>query len=40
MQTLAILTKKHRPAAHQAGLELKQWLESRGLVAHHLENEP
>jgi NAD+ kinase len=40
LNTITIITKKFRPAAWQAGRNLLAWLTSRGLPAHHLENEP
>ena len=40
MKSLAIITKKFKPAAWQAGQNLLAWLTSRGLTAEHLENEP
>ncbi len=40
MNNIAIITKKHKPDANQAGQALAAWFNSRGLSAHHLENEP
>jgi NAD+ kinase len=40
LKSLAIITKKFKPAAWQAGQNLLAWLTSRGLTARHLENEP
>lgn len=40
MQRLAIITKKHKPDAWEAGRALQAWFKERGLAAFHLENEP
>ncbi|MDP3182918.1 MAG: NAD(+)/NADH kinase [Desulfobaccales bacterium] len=40
VQRLAIITKKHKPDAWEAGRALQAWLKERGLEAVHLENEP
>ncbi len=40
MQSVAIVSKKHKPAAWEAGQELQQWFAERGIKAVHLENEP
>jgi len=40
VKSVAIITKKHKPDAFQAGRELKDWFINRGLQACHLENEP
>ena len=40
VNSLAIITKKYKPDALQAGRDLATWFKSRGLTAHHLENEP
>jgi len=40
VHTLTIITKKHKPAAWQAGEGLRDWCRRRGLAAHLLENEP
>ncbi len=40
MNTIAIITKKFKPDAWQAGRALCAWFQARGLTAHHLENEP
>ena len=40
MKTLAIISKKHKTDAWQAGQALQAWFTSRGLAALHLENEP
>jgi len=40
LKSLAIITKKHKPDAWQAGRDLEAWCQSRGLTAQHLENEP
>ncbi len=40
MQTLAIITKKHKPSAWEAGKDLAQWLKKHNLEAVQLENEP
>ncbi len=40
MNAIAIITKKHKTDALQAGQALLPWLKSRGLTAHHLINEP
>ena len=40
MNSLAIISKKFKPDALQAGRDLATWFESRGLAAQHLENEP
>jgi NAD+ kinase len=40
VHTLAIITKKQKPDAWQAGQALLAWCQSRGLTAYHLENEP
>ncbi len=40
MQALAIISKKHKADAWQAGQALQAWFTSRGLAALHWENEP
>ncbi len=40
MKSIAIITKKYKPDAWQAGQALLAWCQSRSLTAHHLENEP
>ncbi len=40
MKSLAIISKKHKADAWQAGQALQTWFTSRGLAACHLENEP
>ncbi|MCX5889010.1 MAG: NAD(+)/NADH kinase [Deltaproteobacteria bacterium] len=40
MNNFAIITKKFKPDARQAGRDLAAWFQARGLAAHHLENEP
>ena len=40
MKSIAIITKKHKADAYQAGQALLAWCQSRGLTAQHLENEP
>jgi NAD+ kinase len=40
LNTFAIITKKYKPDAWEAGQALLAWCQSRGLTAHHLENEP
>ena len=40
MQRLAIITKKHKPDAWEAGRALQAWFKERGVAAFHLENEP
>ncbi len=40
MKSLAIITKKHKPDAWEAGRALLGWCQSQGLAACHLENEP
>jgi NAD+ kinase len=40
LKTFAIITKKYKPDAWEAGQALLAWLESHGLTAQHLENEP
>ncbi len=40
MKSIAIITKKHKADALQAGQALLAWCRSRGLTAQHLENEP
>ncbi len=40
VQRLAIITKKHKPDAWEAGRALQAWFKGRGLEASHLENEP
>ena len=40
MRSLAIVSKKHKQSAWQAGQELQQWCGARGVQAVHLENEP
>ena len=40
MKSIAIITKKHKTDAYQAGQALLAWSKSRGLTAQHLENEP
>jgi NAD+ kinase len=40
VRALAIVSKKHKQAAWQAGQELRQWCAARGVEAVHLENEP
>lgn len=40
VKSLAIISKKHKADAWQAGRALQAWFASRGLKARHLENEP
>ena len=40
MRSLAIVSKKHKQSAWQAGQELQQWCGARGVQSVHLENEP
>ena len=40
MHSVAIVSKKNKQAAWQAGQALQQWLADRGIKAVHLENEP
>jgi NAD+ kinase len=40
MKSIAIITKKFKPDALEAGRALKNWLEERGIKACHCENEP
>ena len=40
MKSLAIISKKHKADAWQAGQALQAWFTSQGLAARHLENEP
>ena len=40
MKSVAIITKKFKPDALEAGRALKTWLEGRGVKACHFENEP
>jgi NAD+ kinase len=40
VKSLAIISKKHKADAWQAGQALQAWFASRGLAARHLENEP
>jgi NAD+ kinase len=40
VKSLAIISKKHKADAWQAGQALQAWFVSRGLSACHLENEP
>ena len=40
MKRLAIITKKHKAAAWDAGRALQEWFKERGVDALHLENEP
>jgi NAD+ kinase len=40
VRSVAIVSKKHKQAAWQAGEELQKWCENRGVQAVHLENEP
>ena len=40
MKSVAIITKKFKPDALEAGRALKTWLEERGVKACHFENEP
>ena len=40
MKSLAIISKKYKADAWQAGQALEAWFASRGLAARHLENEP
>ena len=40
VNSLAIISKKFKPDARQAGRDLAAWFQARGLAAHHLENEP
>jgi len=40
VKSVAILSKKHKPAAWDAGEALQKWLAARGVQAVHLENEP
>ncbi|MFP3868252.1 MAG: NAD(+)/NADH kinase [Desulfobacteraceae bacterium] len=40
IQQLAIITKKHKADAHQAGADLKNWLTGQGVKVALFENEP
>jgi NAD+ kinase len=40
VRSLAIVSKKHKQSAWQAGQELQQWCADRGVEAVHLQNEP
>ncbi len=40
MESLAIITKKHKPSAWQAGQDLARWLRQRNISAVQFENEP
>ncbi len=40
MKSVAIITKKFKPDALEAGRALKTWLEGQGVKACHFENEP
>jgi len=40
IQQLAIITKKHKSDAYQAGKEFKDWLTAKGVKAALFENEP
>jgi NAD+ kinase len=40
VKSVAIITKKQKPDAWQAGRELRDWFSRQGLAACHLENEP
>jgi NAD+ kinase len=40
VKSVAIITKKYKPDALEAGRALKAWLSERGLAACHFENEP
>jgi NAD+ kinase len=40
VKSVAIITKKFKPDAFEAGRALQAWLQERGLTACHLENEP
>jgi NAD+ kinase len=40
VRSVAIVSKKHKKSAWQAGQELQQWLAARGVKANHLVNEP
>jgi NAD+ kinase len=40
VRSVAIVSKKNKPSAWQAGQELQQWLAARGIAAVHLVNEP
>jgi NAD+ kinase len=40
VKSLAIISKKYKADAWQAGQALEAWFASRGLAARHLENEP
>ena len=40
MRSLAIITKKHKPDAWEAGRALQDWFKVRGLQVHLTENEP
>uniref|UniRef100_A0A7C5ERB5 NAD kinase n=1 Tax=Desulfobacca acetoxidans TaxID=60893 RepID=A0A7C5ERB5_9BACT len=40
MKYVAIISKKHKPAAWNAGQSLQKWLAQQGVRAIHLENEP
>ncbi|MFA4903439.1 MAG: NAD(+)/NADH kinase [Desulfobaccales bacterium] len=40
MKSVAIITKKFKPDALEAGRALQTWLEGRGIKACHFENEP
>jgi len=40
VKSVAIITKKHKPDALEAGRALQAWLTARGVAACHVENEP
>jgi NAD+ kinase len=40
LKSIAIITKKYKPDALEAGRALVAWCQSRGLAALHQENEP
>lgn len=40
MKSLAIITKKHKPSAWEAGLDLARWLREKGISTTLCENEP
>jgi NAD+ kinase len=40
VKSVAIVTKKHKPDALEAGRALQAWLEEQGVQACHVENEP
>ncbi len=40
MNAIAIITKKYKADARQAGQDLLAWFQAKGLKAQHLENEP